>query len=394
MIVLARILAVTALNLRTVPTRWGVAAVVVVCMAGVAAVMTAMLAMAEGFQRTYAVSGRPDRIVVLGSGETFEGSSLIGRDQAVVLVESPGVRRLADGRPAASLERYAVGALPMKSGADGNIVVRGVGPHVLEVRPEVRLVAGRMFQRGLRELVVGRGAQDQFAGLAPGSRVQLSEAAWTVVGVFEAGGSAFESEAWGDVEVVMAAFDLTGYSSMTALLDSPDHFALCRDSIAANPQLDHVAQREPDYFANQTGVLGTGMRAIGYLVAAIMGLGALFAAVNTMYASIESRSVEIGTLRALGFQGVPIVTSILLESVALCLAGAVIGGAGAWVAFNGHVISTVNSASFTQVAFAFSVSPDLLAQGAALACAVGLLGGLPPAVRAVRMPIVEALRAL
>jgi putative ABC transport system permease protein len=282
----------------------------------------------------------------------------------------------------------------MRGGADANIVVRGVGPRVLEVRPEVRLVSGRMFEPGLRELVVGRGAQDQFVDLAPGATVALADATWTVVGVFEAGGGALESEAWGDAEVVMTAFGLTGYSSMIALLDSPASFDLFKDTVAADPRLQHTALREPEYYANQTGILGAGMRGIGYLVAVIMGLGAIFAAVNTMYASIESRSAEIGTLRALGFEGIPIVASVLLESVALCLLGAATGGALAWTLFNGHVVSTVNGASFTQIAFAFSVGPALLAQGIGLACAVGLLGGLPPALRAVRVPIVEALRAL
>ena len=392
---LERILAVTAMNLRTLPARWGVATVVVVCMTGVTGVMVSMLAMAEGFRQTYANSGRADRIVVLAAGETFEGSSTIARDQAAVLLAMPGIRRLPDGSPAASLERYAVAGLPMKKdGNESNIVVRGVGARVLQVRPEIRLVAGRMFESGLRELIVGRGARDQFAGLEPGATVVLSDVAWTVVGVFEAGGSAAESEAWGDVEIVMGAFNLTSYSSMTAVLDSAGAFQMCRDFIAGNPVLRHVAQRETDYYESQTGVLGAGMRALGYLVSVIMGLGALFAAVHTMYASIESRNVEIGTLRALGFQGFPIVVSVLLESIALCLLGAALGGAGAWLAFNGQVISTVNSASFTQIAFAFSVGPGLLVQAAALACVVGLLGGLPPALRAARMPIVEALRAL
>src|SRR5689334_17623342 len=188
-------------------------------MAGVSGVMVAMLAMAEGFQRTYATSGRADRVVVISTGENFEGSSNIARDQAALMLRAPGIRRLADGAPAASLERYAVASLPMKkNGAAGNIVVRGVGPQVLEVRPEVRLVQGRMFTPGLREVVVGRGAHDQFSGLEIGTQVQLDEAVWTVVGVFEAAGGAAESEAWGDAEVVMSAFSLTSFSSMTAVL--------------------------------------------------------------------------------------------------------------------------------------------------------------------------------
>jgi putative ABC transport system permease protein len=384
----------TALNLRSLPARWGVAAVVVACMTGVSGVMVAMLAMAEGFQKTYASSGRADRIVVIGSGENFEGSSTISREQAALLLAAPGLRKLADSAPAASLERYAVSSLPMKKGgADGNIVVRGVGPHASAIRPEVRLVAGRWFTAGLREVVVGRGARDQFVGLEVGATVTLADTMWTVVGVVEAGGSAVESEAWGDVEVVMAAFNLTAYSSMVAALETDAAFEGCRDFIAGNPMLKHTALRETEYYAGQTGILGKAMRAIGYLVAGIMGLGALFAAINTMYASVESRSVEIGTLRALGFQGFPIVVSVVLESIVLCLAGAVLGGAAVWLGFNGHVVSTVNGASFTQIAFAFSVSPGLLAQGVATACVIGLLGGLPPALRATRIPIVEALRA-
>lgn len=391
---LARIFAVTALNLRTLPARWGAAAVVVVCMAGVTAVMVGMLAMADGFRKTYAASGRADRAIVLASGETFEGASSIGRGQAPLLLDAPGLRHLADGQPAASLERYAVAGTPMKGGIDGNLVVRGVGPHVLELRPEVRITEGRLFQPGLRELIVGRGAQAQFAGLGLGATVVLDDAAWTVVGAFEAGGSAFESEAWGDVDTVMAAFEVTQYSSMVALLETPAAFAAFRDYIAAHPQLKHAAIREPEYYEGQTGILGRGMRAIGYLVAAIMGLGALFAAVNTMYSSIESRSVEIGTLRAIGFQGAPIVISVLIESLVLCLLGAALGGAAAAAAFDGQIVSTANGVSFTQIAFAFSVGPALLAQGVTLACAIGLLGGLPPALRATRMPIVEALRPL
>ncbi|MGH8441955.1 MAG: ABC transporter permease [Nevskiaceae bacterium] len=391
---IARILAITALNLRSLPARWGAAAVVVACMTGVSGVMVAMLAMAEGFQKTYASSGRADRVVVIGSGENFEGSSSIARDQAAVLLGAPGLRRLPDGVPMASLERYAVSGLPMKKGgADGNIVVRGVGPQAQAVRPEVRLVAGRWFTPGLREVVVGRGARDQFVGLEVGATVTLADTTWTVTGVVESGGSAVESEAWGDVEVVMAAFSLTAYSSMVGALESPEAYAACRDFIAGNPVLKHVALRETDYYAGQTGILGKAMNAIGYLVAAIMGLGALFAAINTMFASVESRSVEIGTLRALGFQGLPIVMSVVLESMLLCLAGGVLGGAAAWLGFNGHVVSTINGASFTQIAFAFSVSPGLLAQGIAVACAIGLVGGLPPALRATRIPIVEALRA-
>ncbi len=390
-----RTLALLGMNLQSLPARWGVAAVVVICLAGVSGVMVSMLAMAEGFEQTFVRAARADRVIVLTTGETFESGSSIGRDQLALLLQAPGLARLADGKPAASVERFTTSTLPLarSPGRDGNLVLRGVSKEVFAVRPEVRLAAGRMFTPGLRELVVGRSAQRQFDGLALGKEVSLSGVVWRVVGEFQSSGSALESEAWGEVEVVMNAYNQSGYSSVTALLDSPAAFATYKAAVTGNPLLSHTPLREADYYAAQGGTLSTAMRVIGYVVASIMGLGALFAAINTMYASIEARGVELATLRALGFDGPTLVVSVLIESVLLCGVGALLGGALAYLMFNGYTVSTISSGSFSQVSFAFSVSPALLLQGAIWAAVIGLAGGLLPALRAVRVPITEALRA-
>jgi putative ABC transport system permease protein len=389
---LQQISAVTGTTLRSLPARWGIAAVVVVCLAGVSGVMTSMLAMAEGLEETYRRAGRADRVVVMTTGETNDGSSAITRDQLPALLNAPGLARLADGIPAASVERYTTSTLPRaKNGEDGNLIFRGVSPTVLEVRPEVRVAEGRLFSPGLREVVVGRSVLRQFRGVALGQALSLSGVTWTVVGVFEAGGTALESEAWADVEAVMSAYNQAAYSAVLARLASPDAFQAYKDALTGNPALSHAPIREDDYLASQSGILGTAMRVIGYVVASIMALGAVFAAVNTMYASIESRGVEIATLRALGFGAAPIVVSVLLEGLVLCLAGALAGGAIAWVLFNGYTASTLGAGG-TQLVFAFRVSPELLSQGALWACLIGLVGGLPPALRAARLPVAEALR--
>jgi putative ABC transport system permease protein len=389
---LRQVVAITTMTLRSLPARWGVAAVVVICLAGVCGVMVSMLAMADGFEQTYRRAGRADRIVVLSTGETNDATSSITREQLPALLDAPGLARLADGTPAVSVERYTTSTLALAaSGKDGNLIVRGVGPSVLEVRPEVKLTAGRLFKPGLRELIVGRAVQRQFRDIALGAELNLSGITWTIVGTFESAGTALESEAWGDVEAVMSAYNQAAYSSVLARLASPESFQVYKDALIANPALSHTPQREEAYLAAQSGVLGVAMRVIGYVVASIMALGAVFAALNTMYASIEARGIEIATLRALGFGAAPIVISVLFEGLVLCLAGGSIGGAIAWLLFNGYTASTLGNGN-TQIVFAFNVSAALLAQGAIWACVIGLAGGLLPALRAARLPVVEALR--
>ncbi|HVT34479.1 MAG TPA: ABC transporter permease [Nevskiaceae bacterium] len=390
---LRQLFAVSLMNLRSLPARWGTASVVVICLAGVAGVMVSMLAMAEGFDSTFRRAGRADRVIVLTTGETYEAASSIARDQVTPLLSAPGLRQLPDGKPAAVIERLTMSALPLaRSGRDGNLLLRGVSEKAWEVRPEVHIVAGRNFTPGLRELVVGRTAQSEFTGLQLGGTVSLSGIGWTVVGIFASGGSAFESEAWADLEVVMDAYHQPSYSSITALLQSAAAFQQYKDAVTTNPQLNHSPIAEPDFYAAQGGTLATAMRVVGWLVAVIMSLGALFAAINTLYASVESRTVEIATLRALGFGSAPVIGSVLLEAIVLCVIGAVTGGVLAYLLFNGYTVSTLGGANFTQIQFAFAVTPALFAQGVLWSCGLGLIGGVPPAVSAARLPVAEALR--
>ncbi|HZP11561.1 MAG TPA: ABC transporter permease [Nevskiaceae bacterium] len=388
-----RMLAITGMNLKSLPARWGTALVVVVCLTGVTGVLVSLLGMAQGFEKTFGAAGRADRVVVLSTGQNTDLDSSITREQAPLLMSAPGFAHGQDGKPLAMLERFTVSDLPnARTGKDETLIVRGVGANVLGVRPEAHVIDGHRFTPGLREIVIGRATVGRFKGLALGQDVELSGVIWKVVGVFEEGGSAHESEAWGDVEAVMTAYNQDSYSALVGMLASDASFQVLKDAITANPKLSHTPLREPAYYERQGGVVSTAMRVLGYFVAVIMAIGAVFAAIDTMYASVEVRSVEIATLRALGFEATPIVMSVLLECIVLCAIGALIGGAIAFAAFNGFTASTIGGGTGTRVSFQFSIGADLLAQAIVWACVIGLLGGLMPALRAARMPIVEALR--
>jgi putative ABC transport system permease protein len=264
-----------------------------------------------------------------------------------------------------------------------------------KVRPGVRIVEGRMFNSGTNEIVVGRAASGQFSGLSVGSPVRWGDSSWTVVGIFDAGGSVAESELWCDAKVLQSAYRRgNSYQSVYARLASADSFQQFKDSLTTNPRLQVTVIREPDYYAQQSQVLQTVIRTIGFAIATLMALGAIFGAVNTMYSAVASRTREIATLRALGFGRSPVVVSVLTEAVILSIVGGLIGGGLAWLAFDGYQTATMNWQSFSQVAFAFAVTPSLLARGMFFAVVMGLLGGLFPAVRAARMPVVTALREL
>jgi putative ABC transport system permease protein len=391
---IGQIAGVTATSLRSLPARWGASLVVVVGMAGVVGVMVSILAMAEGFRTVFTQAGRADRVIVMRGGDDNGMSSALTRDQLPTVLSAPGFARGADGKPLASPQKFMTSLMAdRQTGEEANVLLRGVGGPAAAVWPEIRLTEGRWFEPGKRELIAGRAAQQQFAGLEIGRDVEMTNGPWRVVGTFEAPGTVYESELWGDVEMVFAGYSITGqFSSVVGLLESDAAYPTLSDAITTNPTLSHVVKREPEYYAAQTGVLGTLMLTLGYGVAGIMALGALFSAVNTMHAAVRARSVEIATLRAIGFSGLPIVVSVLLESLALCVMGAVAGGGLAWLLFNGHTISTLGGQNFNQVAFAFKVSGMLLLQGVVGACAIGLLGGLLPAIRAARLPVAEALR--
>lgn len=389
-----QIYAVTAMNLRSLPSRLGTSAVIVIGIAGVVGVMTALLAMAAGFQATLASTGEQDRAIIMRSGSLDELSSVVMREHASIVAEAPGVARNMSGEPMAIGELFMLTNIAKHQSAEpNNVVVRGTTPDVLDLRHEARIVAGRMFQPGLREVVVGLGAQRQFSGLNIGDLVEVREGKWPIVGVFDSGGDVHESEIWVDREALVTASRRSAWNSVTVQLEDAASFAPFKDAITTDPRLKLQVQREPDYYASRSKALGQMITGLGYTVAVIMGIGALFGALNTMYAAVATRTVEIATLRALGFGSVPVVISVLLEALLLAVVGALLGGALAYLFFNGYSVSTLNFQTFSQVAFAFRVSLDLLIQGIIFACVIGLVGGLFPAVRAARMPVADALRA-
>lgn len=388
-----QILAVTGMNLRSLPQRIGTAWVIVIGIAVTVAVMVSVLAMAEGFTKTLKGTARTDRAIVLRSGSEAELSSTIDRPNAQTIMDAPGVRKDAAGRPVASAEAVVIVALPQKKdGADANVTLRGVGPNALALRPELHLVAGRMFRPAVRELIVGKSALAQFKGLDIGSHIAFRDSEWTVVGVFETGGDAHESELQGDVETVLSAYRRNIFQSVSVMLQSAGAFDRFKAALTTDPTLKVSVQRETEYYAAQSRNLSKLLNLLAYFVGGIMALGASFGAINTMYTAVSTRTREIATLRAIGFSGLPIVVSILVESLLLALIGSAIGSFAAWLFFNGNTVNTLG-AGFTQVVFHLTVTASLLVSGVVLACVIGMLGGLFPAVRAARLPIATALRA-
>jgi putative ABC transport system permease protein len=391
-----QVVEITLMNLRSIPLRLGPSLVVVIGIGGVVGVLVSVLAMAEGFRHTLESAGRPGRVVMLRAGSDSELASGIVREQAVLLGGLPGVARGADGRPLASAEAMMMVDLPRRGESHpNNVPFRGVGPEALAIRGEFRLVEGRRFARGVREVVVGRQAARQFAGLHVGARIAFRDSDWLVVGVFETGGDVHESEIWTDAEVALSAFRRPGFQSVIAALADPSDagFAALKDQVARDPRFSIAVWREPEYYARQARVLSTLIRVLGYTVAAFMAVGALFGALNCMYSAIASRQLEIATLRAIGFGGLPVVVSVMIEALALALAGGAVGGALAYAYCDGASLSTLNFSTFSQVAFAFRVTPALLLQGLGWALLIGAAGGLPPAIRAARLPVAQALRA-
>jgi putative ABC transport system permease protein len=332
---------------------------------------------------------------MLRAGSDAELSSGVDRDQATLLAALPAVARGEGGRPLASAELVVMVDLPRKGESHpNNVPFRGVQPAAFAIRDELTLLEGRAFRRGVREVIVGRKAAQQFAGLDVGSRIAFRDSDWTVVGTFATRGDVHESEIWADAEVAMSAFRRTGFQSVTATLAEGSGAGLDAlvSSIKRDPRLSINVLREPEYYAKQAGVLSRLISVIGYTVAVFMAIGATFGALNCMYSAIASRQVEIATLRAIGFGGSPVVVSVLIEALVLALAGGVVGGALAYVYCDGASLSTLNFSTFSQVAFDFRVTPGLLVRGLACALLIGAAGGLPPAIRAARLPVTLALR--
>jgi len=392
---ISQTLAVTALNLRTLPQRLGSSAVAVVGIAGVVVVFVSVLSIAAGFTAAMRDSGSPVRALVMRSGADSEMTSGLAGPEVDIIKQAPGLA--LDGRSSlASGELYVIIDLPKKtSSTPANVPMRGIDPLTPKVRSEAAIIEGRMLQFGTNEVVVGRGARGQFAGLDVGSTIRSGQNAWQVVGVFEAGGGVSETEIWCDAHALQGAYRRgNSYQIVLARLDSAGSFDTFRDWLTSNPQLNVQVRREAEYYAQQSRALSGLIQGVGFGIAALMGIGAVFGAILTMYTAVSTRSREIATLRALGFNATSVVVSVLAESLALGAIGGAIGGAGAYLAFNGYQTSTMNFSTFSQVAFAFSVTPRLLVTGLVYALVMGLVGGLLPAIRAARLPIPSALREL
>ncbi len=392
---LSQIVAVTGVTLRSIPQRLGSSIVAIIGIGGVVIVFTAVLSIADGFQAAMKGTGDPQTVIVLHQGSDTEMTSGFSGEEARLISEAPAIEKGPDG-PHASPELFVIVGHPLKrSGTDANVPLRGLTPMALKVRPQVKIVEGRMFTPGTNEIVVGRSASRQFMGLSVGTSVRWGESTWQVVGIFDAGGSVAESEIWCDAKVLQPAYRRgNSYQSVIVRLESVDSFQAFKDALTTNPRLQVTVIREPDYYAQQSQVLQTIIRSIGFGIAGLMGLGAIFGAINTMYSAVANRTREIATLRALGFGSSPVVVSVMVEAVILSLVGGLIGGLLAWAAFDGYQTATMNFQSFSQVAFAFKVSPSLLARGMFFALVMGLIGGLFPAIRAARLPVVTALRQL
>ena len=391
---LKQLVTVTLVGLYTIPQRLSSSIVAVVGIAGVVVVLVAVLSIGEGFKAAMVNAGHTDRAIVMRSGADSEMSSGLSGPETELIKQAPGIQRNGS-TPAASAEMFVVIDVKRRSSnTDANVPLRGVDSTALAVRSEVK-VEGRMLNFGTNEVVVGRAASRQFLGLNIGDVIRSGQVTWAVVGIFDTGGTVAETEIWCDARVLQGAYRRgNSYQSMLVKLESAAAFDAFKDALTKNPQLDVQVKRESDYYEEQSKTLTQLVQSVGYGVAFLMGLGAVIGAVLTMYSAVVTRTREIATLRALGFGAVPVLLSIIGESLFLALVGGVAGGLLAYVGFNGYQASTMNWQTFSQVAFGFAVTPNLLLQGLVYALIMGLLGGIIPAIRAARLPISKALREL
>jgi putative ABC transport system permease protein len=387
--------AVTLLNLRTVHRRLGSSAVAIVGIAGVVVVVVSVLSIAAGFQSAMQDAGSPRRVLVMRTGADSEMTSALDGSEVDVIRQAPGLA-LRDRTPLVSAELYVIVDLPKRTtGTPANVPMRGIEPVTIDVRDETSIVDGRMLAFGTNEVVAGRAAAGQFAGIAVGREIESGQQTWRVVGLFEADGGVAETEIWADARVLQGVYRRGNtFQIAMARLDTTGSFDAFRDWLVSNPRLNVQVQRETEYYAQQSATLTSLIQTIGFGIGGLMGIGAVFGAVLTMYTAVASRAREIATLRAIGFNATSVVTSVLAESMLLGAIGGVIGGTAAYAGFNGYQTSTMNFQTFSQVAFAFRVTPELLAAGLVYALLLGLAGGLLPAIRAARQPIPSALREL
>lgn len=392
---LTQMLAVTWISLLSLSQRWGSSLAGVMGIAGVVAVLVAVLSIGEGFRAAMTTGGAADTALVFRGGTDTEMNSFLTRAETRIIAAAPGIRREADGA-LVSAEMFVIVDLPKRGqNTPANVPVRGVEPTALAIRKHFKLVAGRPITPGYNELMVGIGAVQAFSGLELGSTLRLGESTWSIVGHFSTQGGIADSELWGDVSVLQPAYRRGEvFQAVYAKLDSAAAFTLFKDALTADPRLDVKVIRESDYLLEQSTMLVTLVNSLGSIVTTLMAIGAVFGALNTLYTAVAARSREIAILRTLGFQASAVVVSVLIEAMVLAVLGGILGGGLAWVLFDGYRTATLNWQSFSQVAFAFRVTWPLLWQGVAYAVLIGLIGGLFPAVRAARQPLATALRAL
>jgi putative ABC transport system permease protein len=382
-------------NVRSVRARWTSTIVAVLGIAGTVGVFIAMLSLAHGFKATLVASGSPDNALVMRAGSPTEMMGGVTLDSVKVIKDAPGIARDANG-PLVTQEVVGVIPVPLIStGTDANVQVRGVSSNVLQIRKFTRIVQGRMFSPGVSELIVGRNATHTYSGLTLNNMVEFAGGRWTVVGIFDAGGSAFDSEVWCDSHVLNEVLKRppTVFQSVTVHLQSPSSFQTLKDSLTSDPRLNVDVIREVDYYAKQSRTMTTLITVLGGLVAAIMAIGAVFGALNTMYSAVSERGREIATMRAVGFAGSAVVFSFLIEALLIAFIGGVLGCV-AVLPLNGLTTSTMNFQTFSNLAFAFKITPQLLVQGVIFALVMGVVGGLLPAIRAAAQPVATALRSL
>lgn len=389
----AQTAALIGFNMRTLPARKGSAAAAIVGIAGVVAVFVGLLSIGQGFRRTMTIAGSPDTVFVLRTGADSEMASILSREEARIIAEAPGVAR-KNGKALVSPELFVIVNLPKRStGTDANVPLRGVEQTAFDVRDEIKIVEGRNFAPGRNEVIVGRGAQQQFAGLDIGSELAFGQNRWRVVGIFEANGSISESEIWSDAAVLAPAYRRgSSYQNAVVRLASPGSFNTFKDALTSDPRVSLKIVRESEYYAEQSQTLVKIVNFLAGIVTTLMGLAAVFGALNTMYTAVAARAREIATLEAIGFRAAPIIVSVLIESVVLATIGGIIGALGAWLVFDGFRTATINWQTFSQVAFAFDVNTALLVRGIVSAVVIGVIGGLFPAIRAARLPVAVALR--
>ena len=389
----AQLFALIQFNVQSIGERKGSSASAIFGIAGVVAVLVGVLSIGQGYRQVMAASGSADTALVLRSGADTEMMSGLSRDQTRIIADTEGIARGSDGA-VASAELLVIIDLPKRStGTDANVPLRGVEPMAFGVRAEVEIIDGRNFEWGTNEVIVGVGAVRAFAGLDLGATLPVGRENWEIVGIFTANGGISESEIWTDAGVLQPAYRRgTSFQAVYAKLESPDAFQGFKDRLTADPRLNVKVVRQDEYYETQSESITTLVSVLGAIIAGMMGLGAVLGAINTMYSAVSARTREIATLRALGFANGAVVISVLVEALVLSLIGGVFGAAVAYFAFDGFRTATMNFQSFSQVVFAFAVTPALLVMAIAYAALIGLVGGLFPAIRAARLPIASALR--